>query len=121
MCKNWAHDALVLGLRAQESTKTAYLLRALSAVAKYRFFSNLVFYFIGIKYRSSMIELSILKKIGMRAQLTELTEETLFLRILGPSGLAQGLHGPNSCIFLISGIRPILLNIKTITVNFFLW
>ena len=58
MCKNWAHDALVLGLRAQESTKTAYLLRALSAVAAYlktvyllralsavaayRFFSNLV-------------------------------------------------------------------------------
>ena len=48
-----------------------------------------------------MIELSILKKIGMQAQLTELTEETLFLRILGPSGLAQGHHGPNSCVFLI--------------------
>ena len=48
-----------------------------------------------------MIELSILKKIGMQAQLTELTEETLFLRILGPSRLAQGHHGPNSCVFLI--------------------
>ena len=66
-----------------------------------------------------MIELSILKKIGMRAQLIELTEETLFLRILGPSGLAQGRHGPNSYIFLISCIRPILLDIKTIKFNFF--
>ena len=68
-----------------------------------------------------MIESSSLKKIGMRAQLTELTEETLFLRILGPSDLAKGHHGPNSYIFLISGIRPILLDIKTITFNFFLW
>ena len=66
-----------------------------------------------------MIESSSLKKIGMRAQLTELTEETLFLRILGPSGLAQGHHGPNSYIFLISDIRPILIDIKTIMFNFF--
>ena len=83
--------------------------------------SGYVFYFIGIKYRSIMIESSSLKKIGMRAQLTELTEETLFLRILGPSGLAQGHHGPNSYIFLISGVRPILLDRKTITFHFFLW
>ena len=60
-----------------------------------------------------------LKKIGMRAQLTELTEKTLFLRILGPSGLAQGHHGPNSYIFLIAGIRPILLAIRRIMLKFF--
>jgi len=66
-----------------------------------------------------MIESPSLKKIGMQAQLTELTEETLFLRILGPSGLAQGHHGPNSYIFLISDIRPILIDIKTIMFNFF--
>ena len=37
-----------------------------------------VFYFIGIKYRSSMIESPSLKKIHPRHQLTELTEDTLF-------------------------------------------
>ena len=37
-----------------------------------------VFYFIGIKYRSSMIESPSLKKIHPRHQLSELTEDTLF-------------------------------------------
>ena len=40
--KNWAHDAPGLGLRAQESSKTGFLLWALSAVPAYRFFSNLM-------------------------------------------------------------------------------
>ena len=68
-----------------------------------------------------MIESPSLKKIGMQEQLTELSEDMLFLWILGPSGLAQGRHGPNSYTFLISGIRPILLDIKTIMLKFFLW
>ena len=66
-----------------------------------------------------MIESPSLKKISMQAQLTELSEDMLFLWILGPSGLAQGLHEPNSCTFLISGIRQILLDLKTIMVKFF--
>ena len=42
ICKNWAHDAPGLGLRAQESSKTGFLLWALSAVPAYRFFSKLI-------------------------------------------------------------------------------
>ena len=40
--------------------------------------SGYVFYFIGIKYRLSMIESPSLKKIDPRVQLSELTEDTLF-------------------------------------------
>ena len=40
--KNWAHDAPGLGVRAQESSKTGFLLWALSAVPAYRFFSKLI-------------------------------------------------------------------------------
>ena len=60
-----------------------------------------------------MIESTSLKKLLTRDQLSDLTAETQFLRILGPPSLTQVLLGPNSCMFLISGIRPILLAIKT--------
>ena len=66
-----------------------------------------------------MIESSSLKKIGMRAQLTELAKEALFLRILGPTGLAKWLHGPNSRVYLISGIRSMVLASKSIVFGFF--
>ena len=63
--------------------------------------SGYVFYCIGIKYWSSMIESPSLKKILPQHQLTDLSKETLFFEHSGAHKPTQGLLGPNSCIVLI--------------------
>ena len=81
--------------------------------------SGPVFYCIGIKYWSSLIESPSLKKILPRHQLTDLSKETLFLGDSGAHKHTQGLLRPNSCIVLIYGIWPIISAIKRIVLGFF--